>query len=325
MTNPARSTLVERLRKKNQHFSERDIAEARRIVGVICERLWNGEVPAGEHLWSLPANPARDFDFVLTDMIDELEARREDALRQTPATREKFDRLYNLVSNLAHPKGDHCENELEDEAHSIIYELHEATLRARPDAPPVSASDLPVEDDNAAKQFRQDAATSHADQQGDYSNAATVPELQAARKLSTSAVGPVDGDPGVPLLQTRVVAERSDAPAVTPANQIQRLQRERSDFIAEIQSELETGWSDAPTWKAAILDRIAHYKQAALAQADPAPRAPTLYKRHEQGCINCGEENDGGYEVENGPGPFCSLCWDALEHHFMLPRPTETP
>ncbi len=30
------------------------------------------------------------------------------------------------------------------------------------------------------------------------------------------------------------------------------------------------------------------------------------------GCIACGEANQGGYEVENGPGPFCATCWDKL-------------
>lgn len=36
---------------------------------------------------------------------------------------EHLDRLYNLVANLAHPRGDHKQNVLEDEAHDIIREL----------------------------------------------------------------------------------------------------------------------------------------------------------------------------------------------------------
>lgn len=38
---------------------------------------------------------------------------------------EKLSRLGNLVANLAHQNGDHCENELEDEAHDLIRELCE--------------------------------------------------------------------------------------------------------------------------------------------------------------------------------------------------------
>jgi len=33
-------------------------------------------------------------------------------------------------------------------------------------------------------------------------------------------------------------------------------------------------------------------------------------------CIACGESQDGGYEVEDGPGPFCAGCWERLEEHF---------
>jgi hypothetical protein len=33
-------------------------------------------------------------------------------------------------------------------------------------------------------------------------------------------------------------------------------------------------------------------------------------------CLSCGTQGDGGYEVEDGPGPFCSACWEALADHF---------
>jgi hypothetical protein len=46
------------------------------------------------------------------------------------------------------------------------------------------------------------------------------------------------------------------------------------------------------------------------------PRPPVLKERKGPTCINCGVDDDGGYEVEDGPGPFCSLCWDDLERHF---------
>lgn len=34
-----------------------------------------------------------------------------------------FDRLYNIITVLAHPDGDHLENALEDEAHDLIARL----------------------------------------------------------------------------------------------------------------------------------------------------------------------------------------------------------
>ncbi len=47
------------------------------------------------------------------------------------------------------------------------------------------------------------------------------------------------------------------------------------------------------------------------------------------GCIACGEANDGGYEVEDGPGPFCAGCWERLEAHFTpaasLREPPQEP
>jgi hypothetical protein len=35
-------------------------------------------------------------------------------------------------------------------------------------------------------------------------------------------------------------------------------------------------------------------------------------------CIACGEDHDGGYEVEDGPGPFCAGCWERLQDHFAV-------
>jgi len=34
-------------------------------------------------------------------------------------------------------------------------------------------------------------------------------------------------------------------------------------------------------------------------------------------CIACGTKNQGGYEVEDGPGPFCAECWERLAAHFV--------
>jgi hypothetical protein len=44
---------------------------------------------------------------------------------------EKLQRLYSLVANLAHPRGDHRENPLEDEAHDLIREIRAALAAVR--------------------------------------------------------------------------------------------------------------------------------------------------------------------------------------------------
>jgi hypothetical protein len=44
---------------------------------------------------------------------------------------DKLQRLYNLVANLAHPKGGHRVNEAEDEAHDIIRELRQGVMGER--------------------------------------------------------------------------------------------------------------------------------------------------------------------------------------------------
>lgn len=43
------------------------------------------------------------------------------------------------------------------------------------------------------------------------------------------------------------------------------------------------------------------------------------------GCISCGEAHDGGYEVEDGPGPFCAECWRLLEAEFQKPAALAHP
>lgn len=43
------------------------------------------------------------------------------------------------------------------------------------------------------------------------------------------------------------------------------------------------------------------------------------------GCLNCGEQRDGGYfTAEGNVGPFCENCWHMLRDEFAAPAP-ETP
>jgi len=56
-----------------------------------------------------------------------------------------------------------------------------------------------------------------------------------------------------------------------------------------------------------------------LPDAAPSPKV--------EGCVNCGEVNDGGY-MSGGEGmdagnvgPFCSMCWEFLREHFHKIEP----
>jgi len=42
-------------------------------------------------------------------------------------------------------------------------------------------------------------------------------------------------------------------------------------------------------------------------------------------CIACGELDQGGYEVEDGPGPFCRDCWEQLEACFKSAGDSQRP
>jgi len=47
------------------------------------------------------------------------------------------------------------------------------------------------------------------------------------------------------------------------------------------------------------------------------PTTPAPTPRKGPKCINCNTNDDGAYGTDdNDVGPFCSLCWDALEHQF---------
>jgi hypothetical protein len=72
-------------------------------------------------------------------------------------------------------------------------------------------------------------------------------------------------------------------------------------------------WS-TPEYKAEIA-------QALASSAPPPPPE----KVTGPACISCGESRDGGYEVEDGPGPFCSQCWERLEQHFASSAPPPPP
>ena len=56
----------------------RSIETLRSTVSTLCDHIWNGRDRGlrGPHLWTIPVDSRRDFDCILMDAIDELDARR---------------------------------------------------------------------------------------------------------------------------------------------------------------------------------------------------------------------------------------------------------
>jgi hypothetical protein len=59
-----------------QEVKQRDIPLLRSTLAMLCHYAWHKNLRPGEHLWSIPVDKERDFDCILSDAIDELEARR---------------------------------------------------------------------------------------------------------------------------------------------------------------------------------------------------------------------------------------------------------
>ena len=55
---------------------QRKLSSLRCTVSTLCKTLWDGRVPQGKHIWSIPVDVHRDFDCRLLDAIEELESRR---------------------------------------------------------------------------------------------------------------------------------------------------------------------------------------------------------------------------------------------------------
>ena len=53
----------------SQRHSEEKL---RNVVRTLCDVIWHGRLKPGDHLWSIPADPDRDFDLILSDAITEL-------------------------------------------------------------------------------------------------------------------------------------------------------------------------------------------------------------------------------------------------------------
>ena len=55
---------------------KRPIATLNKVLSMLCGTVWHKESKSGEHVWSIPVDPYRDFDCILSDAIAELEWRR---------------------------------------------------------------------------------------------------------------------------------------------------------------------------------------------------------------------------------------------------------
>lgn len=94
--------------------------------------------------------------------------------------------------------------------------------------------------------------------------------------------------------------------------------------------ELSPDVSAAPALKAACaqtvesLLKVHRLKlEAAGVPSQPAPKKRFIGPRPmppDLSCRGCGNENDCAFMAEDGPGPFCSLCWTALEAEFAKPK-----
>jgi hypothetical protein len=110
---------------------------------------------------------------------------------------------------------------------------------------------------------------------------------------------------------------------------------------ATLRREVEAAENDARLWYESEADRvrrIGHCQwwqemdsregeklvlQERLAELEAALRAAGPRRTTPDGCINCGEANDGGYMTgreghvdEGAVGPFCSQCWQLLQESF---------
>jgi len=75
--------------------------QLRSTVSLLCHYIWDKQLRPGEHLWSIPADPSRDFDFILSDAIAELVE-----LRTRNASAEAARELWGLGKfDIRHGKG----------------------------------------------------------------------------------------------------------------------------------------------------------------------------------------------------------------------------
>lgn len=64
---PARAAVV-----AEAPYRHRTIEELQKALRVVCDTIWYGGKPTGDHLWSIPVDQERDFDCILSDGIAEL-------------------------------------------------------------------------------------------------------------------------------------------------------------------------------------------------------------------------------------------------------------
>jgi len=120
---------------------QRPIQLLRDTLSTLCHFVWHRETRPGEHLWSIPVDKDRDFDCILSDAIDELEALRaalranQTDLRIELLTQERDQLIEQLTKVQSIEIGNRhaADDELAD-SDEIIQSLRDelAALRAHP-------------------------------------------------------------------------------------------------------------------------------------------------------------------------------------------------
>ena len=60
----------------NDIEAKHSMEKLRERLNTVVEFIWDGKIPAGRKLWTIPADRDEDFDIVLSNALRELELRR---------------------------------------------------------------------------------------------------------------------------------------------------------------------------------------------------------------------------------------------------------
>jgi len=107
---PETAAIVRQLRSLNEINAQRQkvgghqpvrirsLEQLRATVSMLANYIWTKQTRPGEHMWSIPVDQERDWDCILSDAIDELEALRAaaDTLAAPPQEAERATECSNI-------------------------------------------------------------------------------------------------------------------------------------------------------------------------------------------------------------------------------------
>lgn len=171
----------------------RDIKLLRDTLAMLCHFVWHRSTRPGEHMWSIPVDKERDFDVIISDAIDELEALRGG--RHSPPD-EYLDGLRAARSAVEpYANGEILLDTSEYVAKDILAEIErliDARLKADPaealrEAAPAPAKEAELREALAAARDTLVAFQKQAGyllEQGGYSTRMTQGEMQLAQAVA---------------------------------------------------------------------------------------------------------------------------------------------